>query len=151
MATQKQKALAKHFSAGGVVYRKQDKTTEWLLIQPAGTQRWQLPKGTIDEGEKSVETAVREVEEETGIKAEIIEKIETLKYFFIQDEQRIFKSVVFYLMEVCGGEARVDERWAHEIQDVQWFETAEAIEKLSFKNEKKILEGANELLQNRLI
>ena len=127
---QKTKKVVKaHYSSGGAVYRSVPResgvpgaqTSEWLLINPTGTDKLQLPKGTIDPGERSNTTAVREVFEETGVSGEIVKKLSTVKYFFVADGQKIFKSVVFYLMKSKGEEPKVEEQWAHEVAEVAWF------------------------------
>lgn len=139
--------LKRHFSSGGAVFRKvravRIQKVEWLLVKPAGTNRWQLPKGTIDPGEKSADTAVREVFEETGAKAKVLEKIDTIKYFFNLDKERIFKSVVFYLMESeDGAETAIDPKWEHEIAEAIWLPFKEAEEKLTYSSERTILQKA---------
>lgn len=149
----KKAQVVSRYSSGGAVFRKVQEVqqvqkvqnaTEWLLINPRDTDRWQLPKGTIDPGEKSQVTAVREVFEETGVKAEIIEKLETIRYFFTGDGERIFKSVVFYLMKSQGEEPKIEEQWAHEIAEAKWFAFEVALEKLTYKDEKALLKKAQE-------
>lgn len=138
--------LKRHFSAGGAVYRTISGKTEWLLIRPARTSRWQLPKGTIDEGETSDITAVREVFEETGVQALITQKIDTVRYFFAQKGERVFKSVVFYLMESKGEEPKIEEKWAHEVDEAVWLDYNEGYSRLTYKGEKEILKKAQDLL-----
>lgn len=160
MATEKTaKKLSRRFSAGGAVYREvphfaeatRDKQVEWLLIQPAGTKRWQLPKGEIDGGEKGQATAEREVFEETGVKAQVQDKVESFQYFYQTPTERIFKTVTFYLMESDRSEPKIQDEWKHEIAESRWFATEAALEKLTFGSERKVLQKANELLQSRLI
>lgn len=147
------KKLRSHFSAGGAVYRRKVERVEkvekveWLLIKPAGTSRWQLPKGTIESGEKSDITTEREVFEETGIKAKVLEKINTTRYFFVLKQEKIFKSVVFFLMKSDGGEPKVESEWAHEVEDARWFEFDDALEKLTYKSEREILKKAQKMLE----
>lgn len=62
----------REFSAGGVVCKKTDKKVLWLVGKHSGYHKWVLPKGLIEKEEKGIETAVREVEEETGIKAQVL-------------------------------------------------------------------------------
>lgn len=143
------KFVTSRYSSGGAVFRTKNNSFEWILINPKDTDKWQLPKGTIDPGEKSQVTAVREVFEETGVKAEIIEKLETIRYFFTGDGQRIFKSVVFYLMKSDGGETKIEEIWAHEIAEARWFPFEEALEKLTYNSEKEILKKAQEKVNQR--
>lgn len=149
---EKQKTkLVRHFSAGGAVFRINKTNREWLLIKPAGIKRWQLPKGKIDPGEKSTNTAVREIFEETGVHARVLEKIEDIKYFFVQDGEKIFKVVIFYLMESKDGkDTSIESQWEHEVAEAVWTPEEEAIKKLSFKSEKGIVEKGIESVQGRV-
>lgn len=126
--------------------KTQGKQVEWLLIRPAGTKRWQLPKGTIDQGEKSGIAAIREVFEETGVKSEIVKKLESVRYFYFQGGERVFKTVIFFVMRSEGEEPTINPKFAHEIGEVVWAETSEALESLTFKGEKRILEKAASLV-----
>lgn len=152
--------MKRQFSAGGAVFRREktrNKTqkrakTLWLLIKPKGGKkfydkiRWQLPKGWIDESETSQQAAVREVKEEGGVKAKIIDKIDTVKWFFKDiyegKGELTFKTVTFYLMEwqqdTKGGPGEETEK-------VIWLPYERAYKKLTFKNEKKILKKAKEI------
>src|SRR5579872_2898239 len=69
-------------SSGGVVIRERDGKRELLVIRPAGTDRWQLPKGRVDPGETAREAALREVREEGGVVAEAIAPLDSISYFF---------------------------------------------------------------------
>ena len=66
----KKAKIKREYSAGGIVYKKEDGKIGWLVVQPSAEDqlwrqgRWQLPKGWIDEGETSQQAAVREVKEE---------------------------------------------------------------------------------------
>lgn len=134
------------FSAGGAVFRSLQ-NPEWLIIKPTGTDRWQLPKGKIDKGEKSEQTAVREVFEETGVRAEIVQKIDAIKYFYVLKGKRIFKQVTFFLMASDGEEPKVEEKWTREVEEVIWKPTEDAIKMLSFKAEKNIIQKGLEMLK----
>src|SRR4030067_2796298 len=113
------------FSAGGIVLRlrsgssiKKDKA-EWevLVIQHSGHKGWDFPKGHREIYESEEQTALREVEEEVGIKAEIIEKAGQTQYFYYEGGQRVLKTVDFYLMKyVSVGKAST----AFEVSDKKW-------------------------------
>lgn len=133
------KGIIREFSAGGVVCKKTEKGVKILLIKPKGTERWQLPKGRLEEGESSVDAALREVPEETGVKAEILDKVGAISYFYNQDGKRIFKTVTFFLMKYKSGEPQVGEHNKVEVEDVGWFGPDEAKKKLSFKDERNIV------------
>lgn len=140
--TQKQ-GILREFSAGGVVYKKEAKKIKWLIVQPTGTNRWQFPKGKIDKNESSKDTALREVEEEGGVRVEIIEKIGDSRYFFILKGKKIFKTVTFYLLKYLG-DTKEGHDW--EVEETIFVPYKEAFEKLSFKDDKEILKKAKEVL-----
>lgn len=94
-------------------------------------------------GEKTEETAVREVLEETGIQAKIIKKIDYGKSMYEVDGEKIFKITTYFLMEYEKGEPMEND----EVETVLWLPFTEALDKLSYSNEKKILQKASELLQ----
>jgi len=126
-----------------VVFRKEPEGTLWLVIKPSGSEKWRLPKGWIEPGESALEAAKREVREEAGIEGEILGKIGAEKYFFVQDGEKIFKTVVFYLMEYLQ-EASSGFSW--ETEKIDWLPFEEAKERLAFEKEKEILGKAKEKL-----
>ena len=136
--------VERQFSAGGVVYREEPLRV--ILIKPSGKDRWQLPKGWIDQGETSEQAAVREVREEAGVTAEVGQKIETVKVFFKDDrtKENVIKMVTFYLMKYVSGETK-DHHW--ETEEVEWIAPKEALEKLTFKSEKEVLEKGLKILE----
>ncbi|MBM2827343.1 MAG: hydrolase, partial [Dehalococcoidia bacterium] len=69
-------------SAGGVVCREVDGKIEMLLCGRTDNGLWSLPKGTPDAGETLRDTAMREVQEETGVQVRILGKIGSVKYSF---------------------------------------------------------------------
>ncbi len=137
------------FSAGGVVFKKDQQGIKFLLIKNPSLKDatkfyWGFPKGGIEKGESSKETALREVKEETGIKAKIVAKIEDSKYIFTgADGEKIFKVVSIYLMESKSGELT---KQLTEISDIGWFTKEEVLEKLSFSNDKKLFKNALAML-----
>ncbi|OGD86601.1 hypothetical protein A2Z23_02220 [Candidatus Curtissbacteria bacterium RBG_16_39_7] len=135
--------MRREFSAGGVVFKKEDNKIFIVIYKPEGRDTWQLPKGWIDKGETSQEAAVREVKEEGGVEGKIIEKIDTIKYFFSWEGERIFKTVTFYLMEYVSGKPE-DHTW--EAETAEWIEVDEVVERLTFKTEKEIVKKAKLLI-----
>ena len=124
----------REFSAGGAVYKKDGAKFLWLVCQHSGYHKWVLPKGLIDEGEKAEATAVREVEEECGIKTKIIVKIpDPEKYIYTMNGVKIFKLVQYFLMEYVSGETS-DHDW--EMQEVEWLDESEVEKRLTFKSDK---------------
>jgi 8-oxo-dGTP pyrophosphatase MutT (NUDIX family) len=148
----KKPEIKREYSAGGVVFKKEGKKVSWLICQPKITKsepwrkgRWQFPKGWIDPGETSQQAALRETEEEGGVKAEIIEKIGTITIFFYNEEkQKIVKKVVFYLMRWIKN---IKEGPGWETEKALWMPYEKAKEKLTFKSEKETLEKAQKILE----
>ena len=139
--------MTRRFSAGGVVYEEKNGQKLWLLIRPKDTKRWQLPKGRIEKGEKSRMTALREVKEETGVLGEIIDRISKISWWFVQDGEKIYKTVIFYLVAAQKVTNSFDK---DEVAQIGWFSYGEAHQKLTFESEKEILKKGREILQNRL-
>jgi 8-oxo-dGTP pyrophosphatase MutT (NUDIX family) len=110
-----------------------------------------LPKGIVDAGEKPQAAAVREVREETGIIAAPITKLADNKYVYVRswgDGERVFKVVSFYLMRYVSGEIdNLTSDMRVEVKRASWIPLAEAANKLSYSNERKVLREAQEYLE----
>jgi 8-oxo-dGTP pyrophosphatase MutT (NUDIX family) len=124
-------------SSGGAVITLRDGAPHVALIATRGKTRWGLPKGAVSEGETSEQAALREVLEETGLQAEIVKPLDTIEYFFRAGDTLIRKRVDFYLMRYLAGELTPQ---LSEVDDVEWVELSEAIERTSFESERKLLE-----------
>jgi len=138
-------------SAGAIIFRKKNKKIYYLLLHyPSGAKApkeyWDLPKGHIEKGENEIETARREVEEETGLKdIKFVEGFkEWIKYFFKFEGKNILKFVTFYLVETKTKEVKI----SFEHLGYKWLPYEKALEKLTFKNAKEILKKANDYLKN---
>jgi len=83
--------MKREFSAGCVVYKKSPKGTFFLIGKHSGYHKWVLPKGLIEKGEHDWQTAIRETEEEMGVKAKLINKkpIHKVQYFFYADLKKL--------------------------------------------------------------
>jgi 8-oxo-dGTP pyrophosphatase MutT (NUDIX family) len=104
---------------------------------------WTLPKGTPNHGETIEQTAVREVEEETGLRVRIVSPLPSISYTFVQDGMRIHKTVHYWLMEPLGGDlARHD----HEFERVRWVPFDEAGALLTFESERALVARARAAL-----
>jgi 8-oxo-dGTP pyrophosphatase MutT (NUDIX family) len=126
-------------SSGGAVLSFRDGVPFVALIATRGRLRWGLPKGAVSEGETSEQAALREVEEETGLVASIVKPLDTIEYYFRASGSVIRKRVDFYLMNYVSGTLTPQ---LSEVDDVQWVELSEAIQRASFDSEKKLLEMA---------
>ncbi len=160
--------MVREFSAGGVVLRKMRGRWFLAVIEPHverpekveaksrgrserhGPAIRALPKGTIDEGEKPEQTALREVEEETGVRAELIGKLTDIRYVYVRnwgDQARVFKIVSFYLLLYRAGRlGNIAPEMRIEVQRAFWMPLEEAAAKLSYKGEREVVERAMEYL-----
>jgi 8-oxo-dGTP pyrophosphatase MutT (NUDIX family) len=133
-------------SAGGVLYRRTDDGIEVLLASRrtrSGDLVWGLPKGLVEPGESPEETAVREVQEETGFDGKLVDDLGEINYWYVWEGVRVRKTVHFFLMEAIGGDASRRDR---EMEEVAWFPLAEAEEAAGFGSEKQVISQARELL-----
>src|SRR3984957_3779514 len=164
--------MVREISAGGVVVRNRNGTWWMAAIEPTGdSQRGTkpshvaatkpkkvlaLPKGVVDPGEKALETAVREVFEETGVTAEVLSKLADIKYVYTRawgDGQRVFKIVSFYLMRYISGRINViAPEMRIEVARARWIQLEDAPKLLAYKGEKEMAQRAVEYVraQNEL-
>ncbi len=107
-------------AAGGVVFNEEQKI---LMMYRLG--KWDLPKGKRDDNEKAKQTAVREVEEECGIKVKLSEKLCTTWHTYTMGTRKILKRTKWYRMN-CTDESKMQPQ------------TEEGIEKLEWMTEKEV-------------
>ena len=133
-------------SAGGIVVRFEGDVPN-LVVGSRRRDRdivtWTLPKGTPNPGETRELTALREVEEETGLQVRITGPLDSIDYQFIQRGMRIHKTVHYFFMEPVGGDlARHD----HEFEEVRWISFDEAAHLLTFDTERALVQKARQEL-----
>lgn len=131
-------------SAGGIVFRAlAGQGFEVALISVGDPPRWQLPKGLVDPGESPEIAAIREVREEAGLVAEIVEKLKLVEYWYQATvagrRVRIHKFVHFFLMKYVSGDVADHD---HEVNEARWMEVGQAIETIAFKSERAVLKQA---------
>jgi 8-oxo-dGTP pyrophosphatase MutT (NUDIX family) len=105
---------------------------------------WGLPKGLVERGEEPAATAVREVGEETGLSAEVIQPLGDVSYFYVWEGERVRKRVTFFLMRTTGGDVSQHD---HELEEVRWFTMSEAIERADYRSERDVIERAAAALE----
>ncbi|MEX1357199.1 MAG: NUDIX domain-containing protein [Gaiellaceae bacterium] len=145
--------MRREFSAGGVVVRRL--RGRWVLaaIRPGGKPEgvWALPKGLIGRGEDPEETARREVEEETGVRARALRKLGDVRYVYTWQGERVFKVVSFYLFRYSGGRlGDLPPALAHEVAEARWLPLEKAPSLLAYGGEREMAERALDAVREGL-
>ena len=133
-------------SAGGLVVDRTSPDLPAALIgrtDRRGRLLWSLPKGHLEAGETAEDAAVREVEEETGIRGRVLAPLGTIDFWFVVAGRRIHKTVHHYLLEASGG-ALSDEDV--EVTEVAWVPLAELPARLAYDGERRLVATAAALL-----
>jgi 8-oxo-dGTP pyrophosphatase MutT (NUDIX family) len=132
-------------SCGAVVFFKNVQVKYLLLQYEAG--HWDFVKGNVEPNESETDTVLRELKEETGIVAtQTIEGFrEGIQYFYRRQGETIQKEVVFYLIQ--ADTEKVELSFEH--VGYAWLDYPDALEKLTFKNAKDVLQKADAFLQAR--
>jgi 8-oxo-dGTP pyrophosphatase MutT (NUDIX family) len=133
-------ASESEFSAGGVVVRDD----RCIVIVPTrraadGRAVLALPKGHPDGDESIVDAALREVGEETGVEAQLREKLGDVRYFYQRDGRRIAKTVSFFLLDYVSGELADHD---HEVERAEWMAMEQAARELSYQGERDMVARA---------
>jgi 8-oxo-dGTP pyrophosphatase MutT (NUDIX family) len=133
-------------SAGGLVVDRTACSPRAAIIgrkDRRGRLLWSLPKGHLEDGETAADAAVREVEEETGIRGRVVAELGTIDYWFVAEDRRIHKTVHHYLLEASGGQLSDDDI---EVDQVAWVPIDELRERLAYAGERRLAQAAAELL-----
>jgi 8-oxo-dGTP pyrophosphatase MutT (NUDIX family) len=133
-------ATSTEFSAGGVVVRD----AECVVIVPTrraadGSKVLALPKGHPEQGESAADAALREVREEAGVDARLVEQLGDVRYWYMRDGRRIAKVVSFFLLEYLGGEVTDHDR---EVEHARWLALERAARELTYKGERDMASRA---------
>ena len=139
--------MKREFSAGGVVVRRMRGRAWIAVVRPRREshrrQVWALPKGLVDAGESALETAVREVAEETGLQAAGERKLGDVRYVYTWDGERIFKIVSFFLLRAVGGRlGDLPAGMEIEVAEARWVPLEESPAVLSYNGEKEMARKA---------
>jgi 8-oxo-dGTP diphosphatase len=160
--------MVRQFSAGGVVYKKMEGKLLFLLCKSSSSSAfysknpWYLPKGWLDDAElgqpgpftlglkKATSTeveqsALREVREEAGVEARIMQRLGNVQFFFINElHEKVFKTVIFFLMEYVS---ELSGGFGSETSEVKWVDLGQAHDLLkSRKGEYELLVKASTLI-----
>ncbi len=121
-------------AAGGVVTRTGADGFEVLVVHRPRYDDWSFPKGKALRGESDEDCAVREVEEETGLRCELFEELPATRYRDVRDRP---KRVRYWRMAPVGGELA----FRHEVDDARWADTEGVGRLLTYSRDLAVLAG----------
>ena len=137
-------------TAGGVIWRRNQRgKIEVLLIQDA-KGRWTIPKGHIEPGETARQTAEREIQEETGLKEMAIQGwLGKINFRYRRQQSLVLMTTEIFLVEAKGDTNDLHpEEW---MKGIEWFSAPEAIDKIEYQDiAKLILIGLKKIRKNKL-
>jgi 8-oxo-dGTP diphosphatase len=116
-------------AAGGVLVRPDGKVA---LVHRPKYDDWSLPKGKLDPGESFEQAALREVEEETGLRARLLRELPSTEY---NDANGRRKLVRYWEMEPLDGEFAPSK----EVDELRWLPPEEAAALLSYDHDREVL------------
>lgn len=135
--------MVKSVSAGGIVYKLTPEGVRWLICKNASYLGWIFPKGQVGDHMKNEtirEAALREVREESGVKAKIVGMlVPPVEYFYNGDTGQVHKTVHYFLMEYVSGDTKNHD---HEILEAKFVDSATALSTLTFDNDRIVFQSA---------
>lgn len=140
----------KHEKSAGVVvyhYNESEKKLYFLLLKYK--TYWGFPKGMIEENEKEEETAIRELEEEAGIKAELVNGFQHKQAWFFKFNNELVRKEAIYFIAKVNKEEKDKTKISFEHEAFSWDSYEDAIKKLKIKANKEMLEKANNFIIER--
>jgi 8-oxo-dGTP pyrophosphatase MutT (NUDIX family) len=130
--------VIREFSAGGVVVRRMH-GRPFVAVVRVRDEILALPKGHPDADEPAAAAARREVREETGVEAELVEKLGDIRYWYARRGKRVMKIVSFFLFRYRSGSVADHD---HEVKEALWIPLEEAPGRLAYKGEREMAESA---------
>jgi len=143
--------MKKDASVGIVIFKLEKDKIFFLMIKHA-TGHWAFPKGHSESGETEIQTAKRELFEETGIEDIYFpdENILLEEYYSFNnpDIGIINKKVKYFIAKCLSGDVKIDEK---EIIDYRWCDIENAVELVTFGGAKKIINEANNIIREKFL
>ncbi len=140
-------------TVGYIIYKKQEGAPQYLLLHHEG-EYWNFPKGRQEQGESELDTARRELQEETGIAQ--FTQVDGFKAEYMYDfdsvieggvREKVHKHAIFFLAEVASD---VDVEISNEHIDHGWYDFDQAMKRVYFQNGQKVLAEANKFIMKEI-
>ncbi len=126
-------------AAGGVVWRRTaNGSVKVLLVHRPRYDDWSLPKGKLDPGESARDAALREVEEETGLRCKARRELSEVRY---RDRKDRTKRVRYWVMEPLGGRFEPND----EVDEVRWVAVDDAADWLTYGHDAEVVDELRRL------
>ena len=129
--------MKKEKSCGAIVFYLKEDKEQILLIKHSNSGHWSFPKGHVEAGETEVETAVREIMEETGVNADIDTRFRTVVTY--SPKKDVIKDVVYFFATTDNYDTRNQEE---EVSDIRWMDMDKVLGSVSYKNDKELVKKA---------
>lgn len=131
--------VVREHTSGGIVWRRNSKTKqiEILLVQDS-KNRWTIPKGHIEPGEKPRRTAEREIGEETGLKEmKVMGWLGKVNFRYRRQDILVLMSMQIYLVQALGDTNKLNkEDW---MNGIDWYSTKETLDKIEYEDIGKVI------------
>ena len=143
--------MTKEISIGAIIYKK-NKKIEYLLLHKLPSEHykelWDFPRGNQESNETQMQTAAREIKEETGLTKLNFDKgfKEKTQFFYRKEGQTIFKEVIIYTAELTEDE---EVKISKEHAGHKWLSYGKAMKILTYNNSRQILEKADKYLNQK--
>lgn len=129
--------MKKEKSCGAIVFYLKDDKEQILLIKHSNSGHWSFPKGHVEAGETEVETAMREIFEETGVKADIDTRFREVVTY--SPKKDVIKDVIYFFATTEDYNTVKQES---EVSEIMWSDISKAIKCVSYKNDKALVTKA---------
>lgn len=134
-------------AAGAVAWRRSGDHTELLMIHRPTYDDWTFPKGKVDRGERPPQTAVREVEEESGIRVRL--GVPLITHDYPMPDGRQTKQVHYWAARAIGGNDVTAYAPNHEVDDVRWVRSRDAARLLTYDRDREVLAAFRALREHK--
>lgn len=151
MQVNNKKKVKRQIVAGFVVFRRTEEGIKFLMLYRRGNY-WNFPKGHFEEGEQSMDVALRETQEETGLGKNELRIVPGFKayekFYFVKGEEKIHDTVILYLAETKEAKVTISPR---EHSGFAWFLYGDAVRVLGGKyvGTKRVLKLAHDFIRGK--